>query len=213
MEAGRQATYAKIDAMTSRPKNTREQILDTTLQLMEQHQGQGVRVEDIARAAGVSRQAVYLHFATRSELLIATARHLDEKLHLEARLADFRAAPEGGARAIDRFFAFWAGYILEIYGLAKALLTLRETDAAAADAWNDRMASFYQGCLSIVRCLADEGTLAAGWTVEEAADYFWSTVSVTVWEQLTRERGWTQEQYAERLSWILKRVLLQERKL
>jgi AcrR family transcriptional regulator len=196
--------------MTSTAKNTREQILDATLQLMEQRQGQGVRIEDIAHAAGVSRQAVYLHFATRSELLIATARHLDEKLHLDARLAELCAAPEGGARAIDRFFAFWAGYILEIYGLAKALLTLRETDPAAADAWNDRMASFYQGCLSIVRCLADEGTLALGWSVEEAADYFWSTASVSFWEQLTHERGWSQERYAERLPWILKRVLLRE---
>lgn len=194
--------------MTSTIKNTREQILDATLQLMEQRQGQGVRIEDIARAAGVSRQAVYLHFATRSELLVATARHLDETLHLDARLAELCAAPEGGARAIDQFFAFWAGYILDIYGLAKALLTLRETDPAAADAWNDRMASFYQGCLSIVRCLADEGTLAPGWSVEEAADYFWSTASVTVWEQLTRERGWSQERYAERLPWVLRRVLL-----
>lgn len=197
--------------MTSTTKTTRELILDATLRLMEQRQGQGVRIEDIARAAGVSRQAVYLHFATRGDLLIATARHLDEKLGLEARLAELCAAPAGGARAIERFIAFWAEYIVEIYGLARALLTLRETDPAAADAWNDRMASFYQGCLSIVRCLADEGALAPDWSVEEAADYFWATASVSVWEQLTRERGWSQQRYAERLPWILKRALLRDR--
>ncbi len=203
-------TYARIDAMTSIAKSTRELILDATLRLMEQRQGQGVRIEDIARAAGVSRQAVYLHFATRSDLLIATARHLDEKLGLEARLAEACATQEGGARAIEGFLAFWTGYIPEIYGLARALLILRETDPAAADAWNDRMAAMYQGCLNIVRCLADEGSLAPGWSVEEAADYFWTTASVTVWEQLTRERGWSQQRYAERLPWILKRALLRD---
>lgn len=36
---------------------------------MEDRRGQGVRMGDIAKAAGISRQAIYLHFDTRTALM------------------------------------------------------------------------------------------------------------------------------------------------
>ena len=65
----------------SSPQNqseTRTRILAATLQLMEQRRGQGVRMSDIAGAAGVSRQAVYLHFGSRTELMVAATHYGDE---------------------------------------------------------------------------------------------------------------------------------------
>lgn len=174
---------------------------------MEQRRGQGVRVEDIAKAAGVSRQAVYLHFGSRTGLLIATARYLDEVLGLEDRLQPTRTA-QRGEDILDAYVEFWANYIPEIYGLAKALLTVRETDAAAAAAWDDRMEALYAGCVSSVECLERDGVLSPVWTVEEAADFFWSLLAISNWETLTMECGWSQEQYIERTKLVLKRTLL-----
>ena len=57
---------------------TRKNILNSAWKLLEAAQGREVRMTDIAREAGVSRQALYLHFPARSVLLVATPRHIDE---------------------------------------------------------------------------------------------------------------------------------------
>jgi AcrR family transcriptional regulator len=176
---------------------------------MEQSRGQGVRLEDVAREARVSRQAVYLHFHSRTDLLIATARYLDERLELPMRIQ--RACEAGnGVLGIEAYVAFWAAYLPEIYGLAKALLVARETDDAAAAAWTDRMQALYEGCKFVVQTLASQGTLDPAWSIEAAADFFWAALSVPTWEDLTIERGWSQDQYRERMQWVIKRALLRE---
>jgi AcrR family transcriptional regulator len=194
--------------MSSGDPETRKRILEVTRRLMVKRQGKDVRLEDIARAAGVSRQAVYMHFASRAGLLIATARYVDEVLGIEERLRPSREAVSG-VQSLDAYVEFWANYIPEIYGLAKALLTVRETDEAAAAAWDDRMHALYQGCLTVIRCLDRDGVLVPEWTVDEAADFFWALISIRNWEHLTIERGWSKDQYIERMKLVLKRALVQ----
>ncbi len=55
--------------MSSENIETRTRILDATVRMLEEQGGRGVRMGDIAKAAGISRQAVYLHFSSRAELL------------------------------------------------------------------------------------------------------------------------------------------------
>ena len=124
--------------MSSMKIDTRTRILNSAWNLLEAGGGTGVRMADIAKDAGVSRQAVYLHFPARSDLLIATTRHLDEVKNIDERLTASRTAATGVDR-LDAFIEAWGNYIPEIYGVAKALLTLKETDEAAAAAWDDRM--------------------------------------------------------------------------
>jgi AcrR family transcriptional regulator len=195
--------------MSSGDPETRNRILEVTRRLMEKRRGKDVRLEDIAEAARISRQAIYMHFGSRSGLLIATARYLDEQLGLEERTRPFFEA-ESGVRALEVKVEWWANYMPDIYGLAKALLSVRDTDAAAAAAWEDRMKALYHGCLLAVERMASENTLAAGWTVEQAADFFWATISFTNWEYLTIERGWSQEQYIAQVTMALKRALVRE---
>ena len=114
--------------------DTRTRILEATVGMLEEHGGRGVRMGDIAAAAGISRQALYLHFASRTELLVATTRFVDERLDLEQRLAASRSASSGTQR-LARFIEFWGSYIPEIQGVARALLLARDTDDAAAAAW------------------------------------------------------------------------------
>ena len=193
--------------------DTRERILRATWRLLEERRGQSVRLEDVARAASVSRQAVYLHFGSRTTLFVETARYADESLKLIERIREACDA-ENGVVAIEAYVRFWAGYIPDIYGLAKALLLLCETDEAAAAAWNDRMTALREGCLTILRQVNREGRLAiplaSPWTVETAADYFYVALSIPTWESLTIERGWSREEYVERVTLALKRALLAE---
>jgi AcrR family transcriptional regulator len=193
--------------MSSGDPQTRKRILEKTWQLMERKRGREVRIDDVARAAGVSRQAVYLHFGSRAGLLIATVRHVDEVKGVEARLKAVYAATDG-PEALNGFVDFWGNYIPEIYGLAKALLAARETDEAAVAAWDDRMGALRQGCHTVIECLARQRKLALPWKIDEAADALWAMLSVSVWENLTLECGWTNRQYINRMKALLKRTFV-----
>ena len=177
--------------------------------MMVGRNGQGVRMRDVADAAGVSRQAVYDHFGSRAELMVATARYGDEVRGLEERLGRYRAA-ERGLDRLGAFIEFWGNYIPEIYGIARAMLAARETDEAVAAAWDDRMRVVQEACRDIVGRLRRDGTLAPGWSVDEAGEMLWSLLSIGTWENLTLERGWSVDQYVEKMQKLAKRAFVGE---
>ncbi|HEX7170735.1 MAG TPA: TetR/AcrR family transcriptional regulator [Rubrobacter sp.] len=197
--------------MSSGDPKTRTRILEATLRLMEDRGGQGVRMRDVADVAGVSRQAVYDHFGSRAELMVATARHGDEVRGLEERLVRYRAA-NGGVERLEAFIEFWGNYVPEIHGIARALFAARESDAAVAAAWDDRMRVVQEACRDIVRRLQGDGMLASGWSLEEAGDLLWTMLSIGNWENLTIERGWPVSLYVERMQMLSKRVFVREQK-
>jgi AcrR family transcriptional regulator len=199
--------YAKLYTMSSPNLNTRDRIMENTLRLMEKRRGRDVRVDDIARAAGVSRQAVYLHFGSRAGLLIATVRYADKAKDLDGRLQGMKTATNSG-QALDAYLDFWGNYIPEIHGLAKALLAVRETDQDAAAAWDDRMQALREGCRSVINCLVRDGLLAPGWDAGQAAEALWALSSVSVWENLTIECGWSQAEYVSRMKSLFRRTFV-----
>ena len=87
--------------MSSSQNQTRTRILAAALALLESSGGQEVRMQDIAKAAGVSRQAVYLHFKSRAELLIATTLYVDEIRHVDARMRRLLPQPCSRKRRVS----------------------------------------------------------------------------------------------------------------
>lgn len=173
---------------------------------MEAKRGQGVRIGDVAREAGVSRQAVYLYFHTRGELLIETTRFVDKLHKIDERLEEFQHA-KAGLATLQAYIKFWGNYIPEIYGLAKALMTVSDSDKDAASAWEDRMAALRSGCECVIDCLKREGILATEWTRQTAIDMMWSMMSISVWENLIIDRGWSQNQYLSQMYFMLEQTL------
>lgn len=180
--------------MSSANQNTRARILDATLDLLAAEDGGAVRMSDIAKKSGVSRQAVYLHFANRAELLIEATKHLDQMKGSDERLAASRQA-ETGIERLEAFISAWGSYIPEIYGVAKALLAMQDSDSEVAEAWAKRMEDMREGCEAAMRDLSRDGTLAPGLTADMATDLLWTMLSVRNWELLTKQRGWSQDQY------------------
>lgn len=162
---------------------------------------------DIAKEAGVSRQAVYLHFPSRADLLIATMRHIDEVENVADQLAEVFTA-ETGREQLTVFLNAWCNYVPVIYGGARWLLAIRDDDPDAEAAWQDRMEGLYGACSSVVGALDADNELAANLTVTEATDLMWAMVSVRQWELLTLERGMSQERYIELVHHTLLRTLL-----
>jgi len=193
--------------MSTQEQGTRTRILAATWALMEKQRGSGVRMQDVAQAAGVSRQAVYLHFGSRTELLIATTHYGDELNGIDARLTKWEAAT-GGVDKLREFIEFWGNYIPCIYGIAQALLVQKATDEAAEAAWEDRMRAVRNGCRLTVEAIERDGKLPPAWSTETAIDVLWSLLSITTWQNLTVDCGWSIGEYVERMQTVASRTLV-----
>jgi len=184
--------------MSSKNMDTRDKILQAAAELLVDEQGSAVRMGDIAKRTGVSRQAVYLHFATRTELLEATTRYIEQQLEVDKRLAPSRNASTGKER-LALYIDAWGFYIPEIYGVAKALLAAKDTDEAADAAWRDRMLAMRDGCRAAIEALHRDGDLHPSLKPKEAIDMLWTLLSVRNWENLTQECGWSNKKYVSKM--------------
>ena len=194
--------------MSSNEIDTRTRILEAAWQLLEKRRGQGVSMGGIAKEVGISRQALYLHFASRTELMIATMNYVDEVKGLYGRLEKLQSIPSG-IELLEACIDIWGNYIPEIYGLAKAMLLTKDSDEAMAAAWNNSMGCLRDVCQQTIETLDREGSLASGWSTKEATDMFWTMISISNWEQLTGECGWSTKQYLDRMKSLLKSTFVE----
>lgn len=195
--------------MSSENIETRTRILEASWKLLEADSGGGVRMSDIAKKSGISRQAVYLHFPSRADLLVATTHYIDEVKDVDKRLAKSRAAKSGEER-LEAFIDAWGNYIPEIYGVATALMAMQDSDNEAALAWDDRMQAVRQGCERAVKALAKDGVLSSSYSQREATDILWTLLSVRNWEQLRHMCGWSQQSYIKEMKKLARQMLLGE---
>jgi AcrR family transcriptional regulator len=167
--------------------SNRLRILDVARDLVGRR-GAGISMADVARAAGVSRQAVYLHFNSRASLFVAVVRHMDEQDGIRGR-CEVALGHDDPVAALEGFLSEWLHYAERIHLVASALLASRHDDPDAMNAWNDRMEELRVGFRHAMRRLADAGRLRAGLDPASAADLAWAMTSIPVWEQLTLDCG------------------------
>lgn len=194
-------------SMSSTEKDTRTRILQTTWELLESNPSRSLKMSEIAKASGVSRQALYLHFDSRTELLIATTHYVDEVKGLDQRLQKLELA-KSGKEMLHSCVEIWGNYIPEIYSVSKALMMSKDTDEAAAAAWADIMGCLRDVCGQIIQTLEKENKLVPIWTQQHATDFLWTMISIQNWEQLTTECGWKQEHYISNLTEALTTTLV-----
>ena len=178
-------------------EQTKTRILDTTWKLLEKRIEKN-RMSDIAKAVGISRQALYLHYPTRAELLIATTKHIDTVKKVNQRLELSRTAGSGVER-LHFFIKAWGCYIPEIHGISVALRNMRKNDKAAAEAWDDRMQAVRHGCQAAVVAIAKDGKLKFDLSEQIATDILWTLLTIENWEKLVINCGWLQSAYEEKM--------------
>jgi AcrR family transcriptional regulator len=186
--------------------NSKTRILDVALALITKRKGADVSMARIAKAARVSRQAMYLHFADRADLMLALVRHADEKRGMQNEIRRIAEAPTGVA-AMAEMVALQARMNPGIWAIARALDAVRRTDEDAERGWQDRLKHRLWGCGQIAARLQQDGTLKQGISQEEAADLLWNITSLHTWEDLVLMRGWTAAQYEQRVTRLLRGVL------
>jgi AcrR family transcriptional regulator len=185
-----------------RSRRTHAALLAAARSLLEERGFDALTMAEVAERASVSRRAVYLHFASRSELVGALFFYVAETEALEASLQRVRDAPDGVA-ALKEWARHEATYHARILGVARALEHVGRTDPDAAE-WRRRIGTYQLlDCRQLAERLQQERRLRAGWTVETATDMLWALISTEAVERLLVDRGWSAEEYAARYANLL----------
>jgi AcrR family transcriptional regulator len=175
---------------------TRTAILNATWSLFAEKGRLEASQADIARAAGVSRQSVFLAFGNRAGLLTAMARNKDLQSDHVQRLRQISQAETVDEQDFLRYVDIWLDYLPLIYPVGILLDADSVTDEEAASAWDDRMkGALLAGLKRILGRLEADGRLAGDWRSDQAAELVWSLVHPTCWRQLVVGCGWSHKDF------------------
>jgi len=167
--------------------------------LIEQDGFASLTMGAVAERAEVSRRAVYLHYASRTELLAALYRDLGQSEDLAASLQAVWDCPDAVTALSE-----WAEHIARSHPRILGVLRVFERDSArdpdAAELWRTVRGNWLKGCRRLMRWLADEGRLADHWTAPAAADMLWALMSVDMLDRLLNERHWSRRRIADHLA-------------
>ena len=185
---------------------TRQRLLDAAWAEADEHGIERLTLAAVGARAGVSRQAVYLHFGNRATLLVEMTARYDRTSGFTSQLAATRHHPPAdGFRAM---LAAWFDYLPTILRLGVALEAAQLTGGDGADAYRDRMNDWWDGIRIAIQRLADAGQLSPHWDVDTATDWVWASVHPTTYHHLVTERRWTATDTAKRITDTLTRDLL-----
>lgn len=176
---------------------TRAKILEAAWDLMAEQRRLDVGMAEIAAAAGVTRQTLFLAFGNRAGVLVAMARHQDTRGNDVLAMRQI-AATGADIAALHAFVDAWLDYLPSVYPVAIQLETSSLSDADANAAWQDRI--FSQGVRvgldRILGQIAAGGGLDAEQDPARLADLCLSLLVPSAWRYLVVERGWTAEAFA-----------------
>ncbi|HWI05043.1 MAG TPA: helix-turn-helix domain-containing protein, partial [Acidimicrobiales bacterium] len=182
--------------MSSGRHDTRVAILDSARTLFEQQGYFGAGLEAVAKKAGVSRQAIYLHFASKGALLT--------ELHLRIYETDVVPALEHNPiwtqptalAALDAAIAVGAEVASKVWVIHEALVVARRHFPEVDETLRPREDERYQELVRLGRWLKKEHNLPSGMSAGTFADMLWGLNSLGTFRNLVIERGWSIDRYA-----------------
>jgi AcrR family transcriptional regulator len=187
---------------------TRRRILDAAVAAFSASGWAGTTVAGVARAAGVTPQAVHLSVGAKPALLVAAVAHAvagDEPDVPLRQRRSFAPAFAPGVTAAGRAAAFAAGS-RAVYQRAGALfLVLAQAapgDQATADLWRSAREARLADCRDLVLLASASGTAD-----ERTVDVVFVLSGPGVYADLTGDRGWPAAAYEQWLTTALEPLL------
>ncbi len=187
-------------------EETRRRILDALYARLRERPAEPTSVEEIARAARVSRSTIYLIFGSRAGLFDALAAELfrtGEFEQVERAVAnpDGRESLRGGIRGGSEMYAAH----LEVI---HALRSQAQREASAAGGTVQRLEEGRaKGMTDLARKLADQQLLRPELTITEAAHVLWLVTSFDAFDVLYSARGLSLDETVEVLTTTAERSL------
>ncbi|HET6336038.1 MAG TPA: helix-turn-helix domain-containing protein [Polyangiales bacterium] len=185
--------------MSTKKDETRLRLLDAARELLVKRGFHDIGLEDIAQAAGVSRQAVYKsHFASKADLLVELVRHVHVAENLDELTRPVYAAQSGLAMLEETIRAI-VKIETRLHDLAMVLSITALSDTDAAVAWRDRMEVKRGAFRAALSRLEAERRFNSAWKLDEAIDVLMTLVSVDAYQQLVVDRGWKESALIRRV--------------
>jgi AcrR family transcriptional regulator len=128
------------DERRARREGVRTALSDALIELVEETAFKDISVDDVARAAGITRSAFYLYFRDKHELLIAAAAGAAQALYDEAdRWRNGRGRPE---RRLREALAGVAAVYERHTGLLRAIIEVSGYDDEMRLFWRELVGRF-----------------------------------------------------------------------
>jgi AcrR family transcriptional regulator len=171
---------------------TRRRILTSAARLFAERGYTATTMEAIARAAGISVAALYLHFPGRAAVVGALAHEIEAAPELDVEQVvreinpheQLRVAAHNMRQLNERAWL-----------IADILRGQAGNDPDIAQLW----AAWQQGHLEAMRrgvaAIAERGGLRPGLSVAMAADVFYALAGTEVYRALVQERAWSPDAY------------------
>ncbi len=176
---------------------TRTQILEAARSVFEELGFYDAGLGAVAKRAGVSRQAIYLHFPSKAELLSALHLHIfatDVVPVLERHpVTDAMTAWE----AIDATIAVDVEVADKVWRIHEALTMARRQHPEVDQTLRPREKERYDELLGLGHRLEREGGLPPQIGVGLFADLLWGLLNVGTYRSLVVEREWSLDQYEQ----------------
>jgi AcrR family transcriptional regulator len=174
---------------------TRTQILEAARSVFEELGYYDAGLNAVAKLAGVSRQAIYLHFESKADLLTA--------LHLHIYMTDVVPALERhpisdsmpALDALDAMIAVDADVVAKVWRIHEALQMARRHHPEVEETLRPREEDRYRGLLDLGRRLKRERMLPPDLRAGTFADILWGLSGVGTYRSLVLERGWSLDRY------------------
>jgi AcrR family transcriptional regulator len=185
---------------------TRTQILEAARAMFEELGYHGAGLGAVAKKAGVSRQAIYLHFPSKAELLTALHLHIfatDVAPVLERHpVTDAMTAWD----ALDAIVAVDVEVAAKVWRIQEVLTTARRQHPEVDETLRPREEDRYAELLDLGGRLERDGVLPPTVGVGMFADMLWGLLNIGTYRNLVIERGWSLDQYR---CWVSKTIRLQ----
>ncbi len=192
---------------------TRRAILDAAQRLFERDGYTATSMAAIAAEAGVSPKTVYLAFESKSALLRALwhllLRGRQDALPVSEQPWYREVLDEPDPRRMLRLNARNSRVVKERAGaLMEVVRSAAPTDPDIGELWDRIETEFYENQRSILKLVAERGSLAPGLDLTAATDLLWTLNHPSVYWLLVNDRGWTPARYERWLADILCAQLL-----
>jgi AcrR family transcriptional regulator len=164
--------YPERLTQQERSEQTRERLLDATIDCLVDLGYAGTSMNEICRRAGLSRGAQQHHFPTKAELMAHAVDHLTRKL-TDQLVSGAASVPLGPARRSAIIDLMWRGLSGPLATAMQELATAARTDPELHKALRPVERSLARSTADLFRGLVDDGTRSA----EELDTLFWLTLT------------------------------------
>jgi AcrR family transcriptional regulator len=174
--------------------------------MFEEHGYYGAALGAIARMAGVSRQAIYLHFSSKADLLTALHLHIFDTDVVP--ILDRHPITDGmtGLDALDATVAVDCEVASKVWRIHEALTVARRQFPEVEETLRPREKERYDELLNLGSRLKREGALPPHLGVGMFADMLWGLLNIGTYQNLVNERSWSLDQYRR---WVRDTIRLQ----